>query len=109
MGGEATLTCKTQGAKRSFWSINGNATGHLVNTLNLEYYERLGVVFNHSNNVNLTMTVPACISTKVNNIICVAQNKNYFSTESAMVQIYVFKSFRKYNIIMWLMDACVHG
>ena len=95
-GGEATLTCKTLGAVRALWSINGNATDHLINVLHLSYYKGLGVLFSNSDNVNLTMTVPACSSTKVNNIICVAIDDGRRPTESAMVQIHVFKSFRKH-------------
>ena len=94
---EAILTCNIRG-KWAYWFINGNATNHQHNTL---YYEGLGVTFNESttpNHINLTMTVPAYVTSKVNNIECVAKDRHFNIELSDPVCITVFKSFRKYKV-----------
>ena len=91
----ATLTCSVQGAHLTYWFINGNATNH---DHHQSYYEGLGVTFNEFNSSNitdLTMTVPACIASKVNNIQCVANDRRFRAEWSDAVWINVFKSFRK--------------
>jgi hypothetical protein len=91
----ATLICNVQGA-HAYWFINGNATNHVHHK---SYYNGLGVIFNNSkytpNYINLTMTVPACLATKVSNIECVAKDRLFQATRSDKVRITVFKSFRK--------------
>ena len=100
---EAVLTCNVQGVN-AYWLINNrNQTNHRHNTL---YYEGLGVTFNNvttPNHINLTMTVPACVTSKVNNIRCVAKDENIRAEFSDRVWITVFKSFRKYKVHA---DAC---
>ena len=93
----ATLTCNVQG-ERAYWFINGNATDNMRHK---SYYEGLGVTFdapNTSNYINLTMTVPACQTSKVNNIQCVAKDRLHRPKFSDRVWITVFKSFRKYKV-----------
>ena len=93
-GTVATLFCKVHGARFVFWSINGNTIEH---EFHRSYYEGLGVIFAESNDSsNLTMTVPASVTSEVNNIHCIAQNKDhYILGVSDAVRISVFKSFRK--------------
>ena len=77
----------------AYWSINGNTTNHRQ-----RYYKELGVTFDNSNDsiyINLTMIVPACLASKVINILCVAIDQNFHQRTSDAVRIYVFKSFRK--------------
>ena len=93
----ATLTCKMQGAKFALWFINGNDTDH-----HKSYYVELGVIFdksNYSTFTNLTMTVPACLASKVNNIECVAKDRLRRADWSDEVRINVFKTFRKCMIL----------
>ena len=94
----ATLICKVQGAKRAYWSINGTTTDHRQS-----YYEGLGVIFDNSNisesnSMTLTMIVPACLTSRVNNILCVAKDRNFHLQMSDAVGISVFKSFRKLTL-----------
>ena len=97
---EAILTCNVWG-ENSYWFINGNATNHPHHT---SYYEGLGVTFNESTTPshtrNLTMTVPACQTSKVNNIQCVAKDGRFNIEFSDRVCITVFKSFRKYKVLV---------
>ena len=92
----ATLTCKVQGVQFAYWIINReNITDH-----NRQYYyQGLGVIFNESNAtnniINLTMMVPAYLTSKVNNISCIAKDKWFNQVESETVQIFVFESFSK--------------
>lgn len=107
-GAVATLSCRVQGAQYAFWSINEeNTTEHRHHW---SYYEGLGVVFTNSSdsnsNINLTMTVPASLTSKVNNIRCIAKNENHFILAmSDNVQISVFKSFSKSAFH----DVIIHG
>ena len=52
-----------------------------------------------SNSINLTMIVPACLASKVSNILCVAKDRNFRIQMSDAVGISVFKSFRKLTLI----------
>ena len=94
---DATLLCKVQGAEQAYWVINRNATNH-----HQPYYEELGVTFiesDYSEFINLTMTVPACLTSKVNNIQCFAADRSHRGVWSNKVGINVFESFRKCMVL----------
>ena len=96
----ATLTCKVQGVRFAYWTINRKNTTDQEK--HLSYYRGLGVMgmmfdeSNDSNNIiNLTLIIPANLTSKVNNISCVAKDSGFNHAESETIQISVFKSFSK--------------
>lgn len=100
-GTSAAITCIVTG-DRSYWTINGTAltTSHRDDLLR---YEAMGVMFLDSPNpepgtLNLTMIVPARLSTLVTNIQCtVTDNQGGGKVESGIVNVTVFSTLSKYD------------
>ena len=98
-GTSAIITCIARG-DIPYWTINGD-TLTIVHRNTLLRYEAMGVLFinsTQSGTHNLTMIVPACLSTLVTNIQCtVTDNHGGNGAESGIVNITAFSTFSKYD------------
>lgn len=97
-GTNATITCIAYGSD-AFWNINGTVLSYSHKHQRADY-EAMGVVFidnleNSMSILNLTMIVPACVSSAVKNIKCIARDVIHRQTQSGIANIFVFKTFRE--------------